>query len=375
MKVAIVTDWMISPGGSDRMVKQLAEHFDDTTIFTTVYIPENYQKYFSSEVTIESTFLQKLSLNGYKHRHLNVLAPIAFENIDLRGYDLVISLTAGSAKGVITAPDQPHISIILTPPRSLYFKEDIKLLEQRGLLHKLFSPSVSKYLKKWDQTVIHRADIHLSISKFIKKRVEKVYGINSDVLYPGISEFWFKNSSDEKILEDSGVNELLKGDEYFLIVSRIYKYKGIDRAIEVMRSLENEKKKLIIVGSGPDEHHLRKNSPNNVVFLGYQPDELIRALYQRAEALLFCGVEDFGYVPIEAMASGCPVIAYNDGGVTETVVRGVCGEFFKDNIELQQLLTQFDHAKYDKVDIINRAKEFSEKKFLTELDQFIEKFK
>ncbi len=366
---------MISPGGSDRMLNQLVEHFDDATVFTTVYIPDNYHDYFSFEVTIKRTFLQRLSLNGRYHRHLNVLAPMAFENIDLRGFDLVISLSAGSAKGVITAPDQPHISIILTPPRSLYFEEDQKILHERGLLHKLFSPTVSRYLRKWDKTAIHRADLHLSISKFIRQRVEQVYGKESEVLYPGISEFWFARSDDEKIFDESGVNELLKGEKFFLIVSRLYKYKGIDRAIEVMRSLDDENRKLLIVGSGPDEVHLRKNAPNNIVFLGYQSDKLVRALYKRAEALLFCGIEDFGYVPVEAMALGCPVIAYNEGGVAETVQKGVSGEFFETDGEFQQLLSQFNPTRYDKVEIINRAKEFSEGKFLSELDQFIEKFK
>ncbi len=365
-KVAIITDWMIKPGGADRLLLSLLKIFTNSDIVTSIYNKGDYIERFKVDNNVIETFLGKSKFFRKYYRHVNFLTPIAFEMVDLSKYDLIISLSAGAAKGVIPKPGQNHVGIILTPPRNLWDKEsNVRALKLKNL-YKIIAPLFNTYLRIWDETAIDRVDYLISISKFIQNKVQKTYRRESDVIYPGLDDYWFKKPVMDNVFEDTKTIE----EGFFLVVSRLYDYKKIDLAIE---SIKDTNKKLVVVGEGPDYPYLKKIADDKTIFLGWQNDDTIKYLYSRALALIFCGIEDFGYTPIEAMASGCPVLAYNKGGVTETVNRNVSGRFFNDKEDLKNLMKTFKTRDFQKDKLIMNAKEFSEEKFIKNLTQFISK--
>lgn len=356
LKIAIVTDWMLAPGGADRVLISLLRLFKDAIVYTSIYDKSKYVGDFKITSEVRTTFLQKFPMATRLHRHYNILAPIAFENLDFNHFDLIITLSAGPAKGIISGLEQKHLAIILTPPRTIWDGN----LNVRGSrlrqAYKIVTPLISHLLRIWDLSTIERIDAVVSISQFIKRKVAKFYRIESDVIYPGLNRWWFQVALEEGSTILSKIPE-----KYFLVVSRLYDYKRIDIAITACLKRD---KNLVIVGSGPDEVYLRKLCDNSgrITFLGNVNDNELKHLYANCEAFLFCGIEDFGLVPLEAMASGSPVLVYNGGGAIEIVEEGVTGELFNNEEELQHLLG-LDFKKYKKVDIIKRAEQFSEERF------------
>ncbi|WKZ30870.1 MAG: glycosyltransferase [Candidatus Dojkabacteria bacterium] len=366
IRVAVVTDWMATPGGSDRLMEQLLKLFPQAAIFTSYYNRKAYQGTFAENYEVKTSFIQKMPFVRSLHRHYNVFTPLAFESFDFTGYDLVISLSAGAAKGVITKVDQPHISIILTPQRSLWDQESNVRGSRFRFFYKLASPFIANYMRSWDIAAFQRADLHLSISKYIADKVRKVYRADSEVLYPGIDECWFGN-------EMRRPNQYLP-KSYFLVVSRLYDYKRIDWAIEACKKA---RKNLLIVGDGPDRRYLEKKAGNSkfINFLGWVDDLELKYLYKNAKALIFPGVEDFGYTPIEAMALGTPQVALREGGVKETVVEGKTGEFFESQEELCEKLAKFSKLKYNEKEIVRNAKRFSESQFQKNFIKYLNQLK
>lgn len=365
-KVAIVTDWLLSPGGADRFLLSILKVFPKADVYTAVYNEDSYQGEFKIPATVKTTFLQKLPFRKRLSRHYNALTPIAFEDIDLRGYDFVISLSAGPAKGVITGLDQKHIAIILTPPRYLWDGEQNFRSSRFRKVYALFSPFVASYLRLWDLSSVKRIDHLISISNFIQHKVQKIYKKESEVIYPGLDVDWFSPGSGDDF------RDLNLPKKYFLVVSRLYDYKKIDLAV---RAAIETGVNLVVVGEGPDRPYLERISQGrvNIKFVGWIPKDTLKYIYSDSQALLFCGVEDFGLIPLEAMAQGTPVLAYNFGGVTETVVAGKSGEFFDSLEGLVVLLKGFRKGKYDREVIVGRAKEFSEERFHENFIKFLEK--
>jgi len=364
-KVAIVTEYLISPGGADRVLLDLLQIFPKATVYTAVFNEENYKGILSG---VKTTFLQKIT-NGKQMRGLNILTPIAFESLDLREYDLIISLSAGSAKGIIPHIHQKNISIILTPPRYQWEGElNMRKSPFYGIF-RFFSNFVSHYFRIWDVSVVSRIDHFVSISNYIQKKVKKIYGVDSEVIYPGIRKYMFK-----KVSKSSQTKLLKKYDlpsHFFLVVSRLYDYKRIERAIIAAK---NTGKNLVIIGEGPDQPFLEQIAGNSekIRFLGrIKDDEEVHVLFSSAQAVLFCGVEDFGIVPVEAMACGVPVIAFGEGGVTETVVAGETGEFFKNTEELTEILSKFSKKKFSKENLVNRAKIFTSERFKNNFKNYL----
>jgi glycosyltransferase involved in cell wall biosynthesis len=308
------------------------------------------------------SFLQKWPFKRFLYRHFGPFAPIAFEQFRFEDYDLVVSLSAGAAKGIITGVNTTHVSLILTPPRYQWGGElNARASRFRGL-YSVLAPSVDHYLRAWDFDASKRPNHLISISKFIQSRVKKYYRRDSEVIYPGVDlSNWFHDSEDKVPEED-----------FYFIASRLYDYKRIDLAVLACNHL---RKNLVIMGSGPDERYLRRIAGPTVKFYPYQSDErVIRRYMSQAKAFLFPGVEDFGLTPVESMACGTPVIAYNLGGVTETVQDGVTGLFFDDqNPEsLESAIKKFEKMKFDKKLIVSRGKEFSEENFISSFKKYME---
>ncbi|HCC67934.1 TPA: hypothetical protein DEP90_01820 [Patescibacteria group bacterium] len=367
-RVAIVTDQMTAFGGADREMLSLLKLIPTSDIYTVLFNPEGY-KNIDIKQKIFTSFVQKLPFKYRFSKHLKILNPIIYEEFDLGKYDTIITLSAGPARGIIPDINQTHIAMVMTPPRSLW---DHELNVRGSKLRNIYRPIsniLNNYLRLWDTSLVPRVDYWIANSTFIANKIKKRYGVKSKVIYPGISNEYFEKFKKEEI--DNILLRYQIPQDFVLIVSRLYDYKRIDWAI---KSCIKTKDNLVIVGEGPDYKYLKKLSKGyeNIYFLGFlDNDRDVRMLYNQAKVLLFCGVEDFGLVPVEAMAQGTPILAFREGGVTETVLENVCGQFFLDNDELTKLLKKFDKKGYNEDKIVDRAREFSEKVFLENLNQYL----
>ena len=372
-KVAIVADQMSSFGGADREMFSILKLLPHSQIYTIQFNQEKYlHKHPNLEEKIHTSFVQKISKFLPKHfyRHLKVLTPFAYESFDLRGYDLVLSISAGPGKGVITQLNQPHVAMVMTPPRSLWDKE----LNVRGsklkVLYKPISILLNTYMRMWDWTTSRRVDYWTANSKFIAKKIKKTYNKESTVIYPGVEEKYFEKTSQQE--KDRVREKYNLPDDFILVVSRLYDHKGVDWAIDACIEAN---KNLVIVGEGPDRKYLEKQAKpsSNVQFLGFVKDDMeVKTMYELSEVLLFCSLEDFGLVPVEAMASGTPVLGFGQGGLLETIRPGVTGEFFQTPEQLASLLINFNKTRYNNKQIREHAKQFSEEKFLINLERYLE---
>lgn len=359
--VAIVVDQMVSYGGADSELFSVLKLFPYAHIFTILIDKKKYptiqNKIYTSFVQNFSNFLPK----GFT-RHLKIFTSFAYESFNLEGYNLVISISAGPAKGVITGIYQPHVAMVMTPPRSLWDNE----LNVRGSLfrwlYRPFSKIINTYMRVWDWSISKRVDYWVANSNYVAQKIRKIYGKESTVIYPGIIKHNFKKVNIRKIYN--------LPDKFALVVSRLYDYKRVDWAIKACKKTNTN---LVIIGEGPDLRYLKKISKRDkrIRFLGFVPDSHRDSFFQEAEVLLFCGIEDFGLVPVESMSYGTPVLAYREGGVLETVKEKITGEFFKTEEELISLLKNFDKNRYNKQAIIAQSKNFTEEKFLINFQKFL----
>jgi glycosyltransferase involved in cell wall biosynthesis len=336
MRVALVHDWLTGMRGGERCLEVFCELFPDADLFTLLHVPGSVSAIIEG-MGIKTSFIQTLPFSKRGYRKYLPLFPLAIERFDLKGYDLILSCSHCVAKGVIPSPEAIHVSYVLTPMRyawdmyGAYFGKNASRM----------IPFFVHYLRMWDVTSSQRVDHYLCISKHVASRVQKFYRREAEIIYPPVNVDRFRVCNEP--------------ENFFLIVSSFAPYKRIDLAIETFNRLGY---RLKIVGSGPEEKRLRGMARSNVEFLGWQPDEAVAELYSKCRALIFPGEEDFGIVPLEAMASGKPVIAYRRGGVLETVVpygegRETEGEvstglFFQEQRvdSMMQALKQFDKIEH-----------------------------
>lgn len=361
---------MTAFGGADREMFSILKLIPQADIYTVLYNPEGY-KNIEIQQKIRTSFVQNIPFKKFFSRHLKILNPIAYESLDLREYDTLITISAGPARGIIPDIHQKHIAMVLTPPRSLW---DHELNIRSSLLKSFYKPLskfINNYQRIWDTSLIPRVDYWTANSKFIANKIKKRYGVESEVVYPGIGEESFEGIDNGDI--ENILNKYKLPKDFFLVVSRLYDYKRVDWAIKSAIETNNN---LVIVGEGPDKKYLKKIAKDysNIFFLGFlKNDREVRTLYKQAQALLFCGIEDFGLVPVEAMAQGTPIIAYNKGGVKETVLSEKYGNFFDIQKDLTYILNHFDKRRYNSKQIIERASKFTEKIFLKNLDNYLQK--
>jgi glycosyltransferase involved in cell wall biosynthesis len=368
LNVAIVTDWMFGSGGADRFIQTIQQTVPNSTLYTSIYIPENYKNtWFDTSQDVKETFMGKFPFKKHLYKYFSIFLPYAFEYLDLKEYDLVISVSAGQSKGIITDVYQPHYGIILTPPRFIWDDE----LNTRGMsLHKLYKFAaifVRMWLKAWDKVAIKRVDRAATISKYVQAFTKRVYGIDSDILYPGIREWWLEP------LSSNPYPDLELPAKYFVYIGRLFDYKRVDGAIEAANKAGVN---LVIAGEGPDRKTLKQMSDKfeSIQILDRPSDDQSKYLFTNAEAFIFPGIEDFGMLPVESMACGTPVLAYNKGGLIDTVVKGKTGELFNSIEELTDILKSFDKKKYLKQDLRKRASQFTEKETNMTLDKLLTEF-
>ncbi len=356
MRVALVHDYLNQYGGAERVLEAFCEIWPNAPIFTLIYDEQRTGRAFASR-QIKTSFLQRWPFVRAHHRPFLMLMPLAIEQLDLSKYDLVISDSASFAKGVITRPQTRHICYCHTPTRYVW-DDSHKYVRDFNYprLVKRFIPLFLNYLRLWDEAAAARPDVFLANSRFVAERIKKYYRRPAEVIHPPVKTSQFFKVS--------------QPDDYFLLVARFLPYKKIDLAIEVFNELNWP---LKIIGDGPEKRRLEKMARANIEFVGLVSEEKLRHFYAHCRAFIFPQEEDFGIAPVEAMASGRPVIAFRAGGALEFIKEGETGIFFNDQTKtsLMEALRCFDNLVFDAAAIQAHARQFDQEVFKKKIRDFV----
>lgn len=363
MKVAIVQEWLVTVGGSDKVVKAILDIFPDADIYTLVAKKEVCDELGIPWEKVHTSFIQKMPLGTKKHRAYLPLFPFAIEQFDLRGYDVVISSSHCVAKGVLTKADQLHICYCHSPIRYCWDMYNEYLEESH--LDKGFKSWLVRLMlhpiRQFDAIAGSRVDYYISNSGYVGQRIRKTYRRKATTIHPNIDISNFEFCKDKQ--------------EYYLASSRLVAYKKIDTIIEAFNQMPD--KKLVVIGGGPNLEAYRKLAKSNVTVMGYQPFDVLKDKMQHAKAFVFAADEDFGMIPIEAQSCGTPVIAYGHGGSLETVNGGKTGLFFNEQtpeaiVEAVNKFEAMGSQPFAPADCRQWAEGFSEERFKREIKEFVE---
>ena len=360
MKVALVCDWLVVYAGAERVIEQILNMYPDADIFSLVdFLPEG-QRDFIKNKKVQTSFIQKLPGAKKHYRSYLPLMPLAIEQFDLSGYDLVISSSSCVAKGVITGPNQVHICMCYTPVRYAWDLQH-QYLQESGMtdgFKSWLARIILHYIRMWDLRTVNNVDYFISISNYIEKRIHKFYRRESTVIYPPVDVEKFTYCEEK--------------EEYYLTASRMVPYKKIKLIVEAFNEMPD--KKLVVIGEGPEFEKTKAIAKENITMMGYQPYEVLKDKMQHARAFLFAAEEDFGIAPIEAQACGTPVIAYGKGGALETIKENETGLFFEEQnvASIIKCVNKFENSS----NILpakcrTNAERFSIKRFIDELYGYI----
>lgn len=332
--IAVVCDWLVTYAGAERVISDMLKVFPKSELFSVIdFLSDESRVHFLNKKA-HTTFIQNLPQAEKRYRNYLPLMPLAVEQLDVSAYDVILSSSHAVAKGVLTGPDQLHISYIHSPIRYAwdlqhqYLKESgldkgVKAFIVRWLLHKI---------RMWDYRTAHGVDHFVANSKFIARRVHKVYGREADVIYPPVETDRFQLNENK--------------EDFYFTASRLVPYKKIDLIVEAFSQMPD--KKLVVIGDGPDMAKIKAKAKSNIEILGYQSNEVMLDCMQKAKCFVFAAEEDFGITPVEAQACGTPVIAFGKGGTLETVKplhkENPTGLFFKQQTvsEIIDAVTEFE---------------------------------
>jgi glycosyltransferase involved in cell wall biosynthesis len=302
-KIAIVHEWLVTYAGSERVIEQILKVFPQADLFCLIDILPQAERSFLGSTKIKTSFLQSFPFKKELYRHYLPFMPFAVEQLDLSGYDVVISNCHAVSKGVMTGPEQLHISYIHTPIRYAWDMQEeyLRVAGSRGLTG-LLMRLILHYIRLWDLGASRRPDVIFGNSSFIVKRIKKTYRREARVLYPPVDTDFFSFQE--------------KKQDYYLTASRLVPYKRVDLIVKAFEGMPD--KKLVVIGDGPERRALAQTTPN-IQWIGYQDAPSLRTYMQNARAFVFAAREDFGITPLEAQACGTPVIAFGQGGVGETI--------------------------------------------------------
>ncbi|HEY2024648.1 glycosyltransferase family 4 protein [Paraburkholderia sp.] len=364
MKVAIVHDWLVVSAGAEKVLKNIIECFPDADIFSIVDFLEDRECVKGKSVS--TSFIQKMPFARRRYRAYLPLMPIAIEQVDLSGYDLVISSSHAVAKGVLTGPNQVHISYIHSPIRYAWDLQHQYLRESRldkGLRSAL-ARVLLHYIRGWDSRSANGVDYLLANSQFIARRIRKAYQRDATVIYPPVD---LANMT-------LGTHK----EDFYVTASRMVPYKRIDLIVQAFS--QTPQRKLVVIGDGPEMKKIRAVAGENVQILGHQPSEVLIDHLRRARAFVFAAEEDFGISVVEAQACGTPVIAFGRGGALESVVglplERATGVFFGEQTtdSLLEAVNRFEMNRgvFDPRQCRKNAERFSSENFKKALTSFVD---
>ncbi len=365
MKIAIIHDWLTVNGGAEKVLTSVLKLYPDADIFTLVdFLSDEDRKTIIDGKQATTSFIQNLPFSEKKFRNYLPFFPLAIEQFDLSDYDIILSFSHAVAKGVLTAPHQLHISYVHSPIRYAwdmyhpYIQEHhitgMKALLLKYVLHKI---------RIWDVISSNRVDYFIANSSFIASRIQKYYRRSADVIFPPV------NTEKFTLCE--------KKEAFYFTASRLVPYKKVKLIVEAFN--ENGKP-LKVAGTGEQFEEIKKIAKSNIEVLGYCSDDEMRAYMQKAKAFVYAAYEDFGIVPVEAMACGTPVIAYGKGGILDTVIPHKTGILFEKQTaeSINNAIYAFENSAFDPAFISKHAASFSEerfqKAFKAYVDESINKF-
>ena len=362
MKTAIIHDWFDKIAGSEKVVKEMLACFPDADVFSLVDFLSQQQRRELGLEKVTPSFIQRLPFSKKHFRNYLALMPMAIEQFDLSGYDLVLSSSHAFGRSVVTNAEQLHIAYVHTPMRYAWGMQQ-QYLSQAGLqrgVKAAFVRCILHYLRTWDRGTANRPDVYVANSAFVAKRIQKTYDRTAEVIYPPTD------------VHKLGLRR--EKDDFFLAAGRLVSYKRFDLVVEAFARHPDQK--LVVIGKGAELEHLRNIATPNVTLLGYQSDEVLRDHMQRARAFVFAAVEDFGIMPVEAQACGTPVIGLNRGGLQETVLPHQTGLLFDEQTvecladAIQEIL-DLPRDYFDPEHIRRHAERFSADRFRTEYRRLI----
>lgn len=363
MKKALIHDWFSTYAGAEKCVESFTNIWDDFEIYSLIdFLKGADRDKILKGKHAHTSFIQKLPFAKDKYRNYLPLFPLAIEQFDLSGYDVVLSSSHAVAKGVLTHSNQLHIAYVHTPIRYAwdlyhqYLRESGLDCGLKGVLAKYFLHKI----RLWDASTANRVDHYVANSRYIARRIKKTYGKPSDVIYPPVDV-------DKFTLREAK-------EEFYLTASRMVPYKKIDLIVEAFSQTD---KKLLVIGDGPDMAKIKSKAGKNVELLGFASDETMADLMGRAKAFVFAAEEDFGITPVEAQACGTPVICFGRGGARETVRDGESGLYFMEQNakELLAAVAKFEqnYDKFEPTKIRENSLKFSRARFEAEIKSYVEK--
>jgi glycosyltransferase involved in cell wall biosynthesis len=368
MKIAIIHDWLVTYAGAERVLEQMLKVYPDADLFSLVDFLDPTQRDFICNKSVKTSFIQKLPFAKKAYRNFLPLMPLAIEQLDVSGYDVVISSSHAVSKGVITGPDQLHICMCYSPIRYAWDLQHQYLKESaldKGF-KSFFIKLILHYIRIWDRANSQGVNKFISISNFISKRISKFYGRSATVIYPPVDINKFSLNLESR-------------EDFYVTCSRMVPYKKIDLIVETF-SKKLPDKRLVVIGDGPDMNKIKKLAKSNIEFLGHASSEDLMKHISTAKAFIFAAHEDFGIAPIEAQSCGTPVIAYGSGGALETII-GLdddfpTGVFFEEQSinSLYNAVILFE-KKIDKIlpnACRKNSERFSNKRFRNEFKEFTE---
>lgn len=360
-KIALVHEWLVTYAGSESVVEQILALYPQSDLFTLVDFLPDWQRPLIQNKTATTSFIQKLPWAKKKYRSYLPLMPLAVEQFDVSAYDVVVSSSHAVAKGVLTGPNQLHICYCHSPMRyawDLYHQ----YLNESGLktgISGAIAKLILHYIRLWDYQSAQRVDHFVANSRYIARRIRKVYGREAHVIHPPVNTAHFALCPQK--------------DNYYLTASRMVPYKKINLIVEAFATMPD--KRLVVAGDGPDFEKIKRLATPNIELVGYQSNEALVSYMQKARAFVFAAEEDFGIMPVEAQACGTPVLAYGKGGVLDSVVDQKTGLFFdRQQVDsLVECVQRFERTadRFDPVVIHRHAQGFSNENFRAAFEQYV----
>jgi len=356
MKTAIVHEWLTVPGGADLVVRIIHEIFPSAPIFALVYDPDRMPDIFKT-MDIRTSFVQKMPFARTRYRAYLPLYPLAVEQFDLSGFDLIISSSHCCAHGAIRRAEAHHVCYCHTPIRYAWDQYHA-YMQSLGKLSRIVAAPILSMMRQWDYAAAQRVDTFVANSNAVRRRIGKHYGRKARVIFPPVDTDSFKPVPVDEV------------QDYFFIMSRHVRYKKVDLAVRAFNMLGLP---LWVAGDGPETARLKKIAGPYIRFLGRVTDDDARGLMARCRAFIFPQDEDFGITPVEAQAAGRPVIAYARGGALDTVIDRLSGLFFNEQTPqaLADAVAGFHPEQFDPRAIRQHAQQFAIAEFKRKFEQLV----